>query len=312
MRSASSKPVKRHRVADLAVGEPHDRPAGFVLRDAHGRRVQSSAVAVLLIGTLDTKGDELGFVRDRLLAAGVQVILADVSTQGPPHGAEPDITREQIVPGAASLSDRGAAMSAMAAGARALAAQAFRRRPRAGCAGHRRLGRHHDRHRRDAGSTAGRPQADGQHAGLRQHAASSATKTCLMLNSIVDIAGLNRISRAVLAEAAAAMAGLVRFAHPPVPSSNRATPLLGAPPCSASPRPASSAGGDSRKGRLRGARLPRHRHRRHDDGVVHPRRAHRRRARHHDDRAGGRAGRRRAHGRAGPADRRAAFAACRR
>ena len=54
-------------------------------------------MAVLLIGTLDTKGEELAFVRDRLLAAGVEVLLADVGTQGPPHGAEPDIAREQIV-----------------------------------------------------------------------------------------------------------------------------------------------------------------------------------------------------------------------
>jgi len=32
-----------------------------------------------------------------------------------------------------------------------------------------------------------------------------------MLNSVVDIAGINRISRIVLSEAAAAMAGMVKF-----------------------------------------------------------------------------------------------------
>ena len=54
-------------------------------------------MAVLLIGTLDTEGDELGIVRDRLLAAGVEVLLADVSTLGPPHGAEPDMAMTETM-----------------------------------------------------------------------------------------------------------------------------------------------------------------------------------------------------------------------
>ena len=48
---------------------------------------------VLLIGTLDTKGDEYAFLRDRLTDAGVDVLLADVGTLEPPR-ATPDITRE--------------------------------------------------------------------------------------------------------------------------------------------------------------------------------------------------------------------------
>ena len=39
-------------------------------------------------------------------------------------------------------------------------------------------------------------------------------KDIFMLNSVVDIAGLNRISRSVLSQAARAMAGLVRYAGP--------------------------------------------------------------------------------------------------
>ena len=53
-------------------------------------------MAVLLIGTLDTKGEELAFLRSRLRQAGVEVLLADVGTGGPPHGVEPDIAREEI------------------------------------------------------------------------------------------------------------------------------------------------------------------------------------------------------------------------
>jgi uncharacterized protein (UPF0261 family) len=42
-------------------------------------------------------------------------------------------------------------------------------------------------------------------------------KDILMLNSVVDIAGINRISRIVLSEAAAAMSGMVRFRLLPLP-----------------------------------------------------------------------------------------------
>jgi uncharacterized protein (UPF0261 family) len=50
---------------------------------------------VLLIGTLDTKGDEFEFLRERLSGAGVGVLLADVGTLDPP-AARADLTREQV------------------------------------------------------------------------------------------------------------------------------------------------------------------------------------------------------------------------
>ena len=80
---------------------------------------------VLLIGTLDTKGDELAFVAGRLRAAGVEVLVADAGTAGPPHGLEPDISAAELAAetGAdlASLTDRGAAVTAMTEAAAALA-----------------------------------------------------------------------------------------------------------------------------------------------------------------------------------------------
>src|SRR6266511_283918 len=41
-------------------------------------------MAVLLIGTLDTKGNEVAFVRDRLVAANVPVLVLDAGVLGPP------------------------------------------------------------------------------------------------------------------------------------------------------------------------------------------------------------------------------------
>ena len=55
-----------------AVLAPMPVPApviSAVLKDAE--RYSARAVAVLLIGTLDTKGEELAFLRSRLLQAGV-------------------------------------------------------------------------------------------------------------------------------------------------------------------------------------------------------------------------------------------------
>ena len=54
---------------------------------------------VLVIGTLDTKGDELAFACARLRDAGVDVLVADAGTVGPPHGLEPDVSREAMIRG---------------------------------------------------------------------------------------------------------------------------------------------------------------------------------------------------------------------
>ena len=50
---------------------------------------------VVLVGTLDTKGREYAFLRDRLHAAGVRTILVDAGIMGPPL-VEPDVTREEV------------------------------------------------------------------------------------------------------------------------------------------------------------------------------------------------------------------------
>src|SRR5579875_2371772 len=56
---------------------------------------------VVLVGTLDTKGAENEFVRDRLRAAGVDVLVVDTGVLEPP-AFPPDITRQEVAaaPGA--------------------------------------------------------------------------------------------------------------------------------------------------------------------------------------------------------------------
>ena len=175
---------------------------------------------VLLIGTLDTKGAEYEYLRDRLVDAGVDVLLADVGTLEPPT-TEPDISREEVAAGTgadpgglAAAGDRGAAVTAMADAAAVLV---------------RRL---HEEGRIDgvlaaggSGNTAiatramlalpvGVPKlmVSTMAAGdVRDYVGS---RDVTMMASVTDVAGVNPISARVLANAAAAMAGMV--SAPPV------------------------------------------------------------------------------------------------
>ena len=87
--------------------------------------------AVLLIGTLDTKGEEYAFVRDVIQARGVNTLVMDIGTIGTPAIAA-DITSDEVATrGGSSLTalrekhDRGEAVNVMLAGARALTREAF-------------------------------------------------------------------------------------------------------------------------------------------------------------------------------------------
>ena len=142
-------------------------------------------MAVLLVGTLDTKGTEFAFVRDLLRAGGGRTSWSlDAGVLGPPAFA-PDIPREQVFAAAGSDVERVAegrrprpgrrGGGTRRGGDRARPARAGqgRRRPRPG-----RLGRHHHRHRGHAGPAVRRAQAHGQHAGQRAGASpTSASAT---------------------------------------------------------------------------------------------------------------------------------------
>src|SRR5688572_17115533 len=87
---------------------------------------------VLLVGTLDTKGTEIAYVRDRLTAAGVAVTVIDAGVLGPP-AFEPDIPRERVFAAAGAdwqqvkaAGDRGKAVGLAAGGVAKLTAELHR------------------------------------------------------------------------------------------------------------------------------------------------------------------------------------------
>jgi uncharacterized protein (UPF0261 family) len=171
---------------------------------------------VLLIGTLDTKGAEFHFVRDLLHRYGVPTVVVDTGVLQPPTFA-PDIPREQVFAAAGTslaavqqAGDRGRTIEAAARGA----AQLARELHAAGRVdGVLSLGG-------SAGTTIGTAAMRALPFGIPKLMVSTlasgqvrpyvGVRDILMMHSVVDISGLNRISRMVLTNAALAMAGMVR------------------------------------------------------------------------------------------------------
>ena len=187
---------------------------------------------IYLFATLDTKGPEAAFVADRLRAVGLEVAIVDTGCQGEPT-VPATISRELLfAAGGFSLAelrtqnDRGAAISAAATGADAIAREALAKGELSGVLA---LGG-------SAGTTIGTAAMRALPIGVPKVMVSTLAsgqvrpfvrdKDILMLNSVVDIAGINRISRQILNEAAAALAGMIRFAAPTAASDDR--PLIAA------------------------------------------------------------------------------------
>ncbi len=172
-------------------------------------------MAVVLIGTLDTKGLELGFVRDILRARGIETLVIDAGSLDGPRAAA-DIDRGRVFRAAGtsveelrSIGDRGTAVTAAARGAAIVVKEL------------------HDAGRVDAvfglgggagttiGASAMRALPFGVPKVMVSTLASGQTRPFIagsdifLLYSVADIAGLNRLTRAVLSNAAHAVAGMV-------------------------------------------------------------------------------------------------------
>ena len=60
---------------------------------------------IALIGTLDTKGDEIAYTRDRLRALGARPIVIDTGILGEPDGIAPDISHAEVASAAGDTLD---------------------------------------------------------------------------------------------------------------------------------------------------------------------------------------------------------------
>ena len=175
---------------------------------------------VCLAGTLDTKGTEYAYVRDCLLAAGVDVCVVDCGVLGEPVFA-PDVESADVAAKAGiSLEDFQSGVEG--AGGRVLAITKMSEGLQ------RVLEELVDQDRIDAviglGGTGGTDLLSGAFKNLGlgfpklivSTMASNNTRPyvghsdMLMANAVTDIAGLNRISKQVLGNAANAAAGMAK------------------------------------------------------------------------------------------------------
>ena len=170
---------------------------------------------IAVLGTLDTKGREHAFVAEKIRSRGHRTLLIDVGTGEPPTVA-PDISREAVAKAAgADLAklfaerDRGACVSAMAKAAARLLEQLLAAGRIDGVIS---LG--------GGGGTAiasaamqalpiGFPKLIVSTLASGNTAHYIGTKDIVMMPAVVDVQGLNRISRTILARAAGAICGMV-------------------------------------------------------------------------------------------------------
>ncbi len=186
---------------------------------------------VVLVGTLDTKGREYDYLRERLHGHGVDTILIDGGVLGEPL-AKADVPREEVAAEAgadaralAEAGDRGEAVETMARGAaeivkRLLAEGRLDAVLALGGSGGTALA-----------TEAMRALPVGVPKLMVSTMASGDTRPYVgasdvtMMYSVVDIAGVNAVSARILANAAAAAAGMAT-SQAPVTSDGR--PLVGA------------------------------------------------------------------------------------
>ncbi len=207
--------------------ESTSQQASTVLAPLYRARTRASD-AVIVAGTLDTKGDELRLMRDLIKASGIRVQMVDLSTSGRPSGADvPPSAVAAFHPRGSSgvfTGDRGSAVAGMTiaferwiqlqgdvagiisaggSGNTALVAPAMRALP------------------------VGTPKVlistvasgnVGQYVGPAD---------IMMMYSVADVQGLNVITRQVLANGANAVVGMVK--NRPSQGRGRSAPLIDKP-----------------------------------------------------------------------------------
>lgn len=180
-------------------------------------------MSIALVAALDTKAEDAAFLASRLRARGHEVTIVDVGVLGEP-GLAADVEREQVAAlgGTAHAElvvrrDRSEAVAVMATGATHVLADLHARGRLTGALA---IGG-------GAGTTVGATAMRALPLGLPKVVLSTlatdparfvGTSDIIMIPSVVDVAGVNRISAITYARAADALAGMVEgAAERPVP-----------------------------------------------------------------------------------------------
>jgi len=196
--------------------------------------------SVLIIATLDTKGPEAAYIRDGLNRLGIKTTVIDTGILGEPLGIVPDISHEDlaifggitlqelqnsgtrgravermrtfVINKVKEMSDRGEVLGAIGIGGAegsVMSAGALMQLP---------IG---------IPKLVLSPIASGRH----EFGPLVGTSDMMVMHTVIDILGLNHISKTIYDNAVAAMAGLVQHGHaltkPPAGSKYVAVTMLG-------------------------------------------------------------------------------------
>lgn len=180
--------------------------------------MNSITPTVLLLGTLDTKGQEVRFLRDLLKDAGCSTLIVDVGTLYPPQ-MEPDVSREMVAAEAGTTTeelvkagDRPRAVETMIRGASRIVSQLHQTGKVSailsvggGTGTHIGMGVMRS-------LPIGVPKLMVSTVASRDMSNLIGTRDITVMHSVVDILGLNALSRRILTNAAGAIAGMARVA----------------------------------------------------------------------------------------------------
>ncbi len=184
---------------------------------------------VVIVGALDTKGEEFAFLKKIIEDAGVNTLVVDFGVMGEPAFA-PDISRAEVAAAGggdlayfASGKHKDEAMATMAKGLAVIVRRLYEEGRLDGIIG---MG--------GSGGTSvattgmrtlpvGVPKVMVSTLGGGDVSVYAGTKDITFMPSIVDVAGINRISRRIYANAAGAIAGMVK-AEAPTPAEEK--PLI--------------------------------------------------------------------------------------
>ena len=181
------------------------------------------ARTILMIGAFDTKDEEYAFLRERIGAKGHRVVAVNTGVMGSTDLFPVDVEADEIAAaGGGDLEslrageDRGEAMKVMCAGAPALVRRLYDEGKVDGIVGMGGTG----------GTTVvtaamralpvGVPKVCVSTAASGDTSAYVGTKDVTMVPSIVDVAGINRVSRLIFTRAAGAICGMVESGVPEV------------------------------------------------------------------------------------------------
>jgi uncharacterized protein (UPF0261 family) len=185
---------------------------------------------ILMLGAFDTKGEEYAFLREQILAQGDHVVSMNTGVMGSTNLFPVDIPAEEVAAaGNGDLAalrqkkDRGEAMKVMSAGAAARTVALYAADPFDGIIGMGGTGGSSVVTAAMRALPVGVPKVCVSTAASGDTSAYVGSKDITMIPSIVDVAGLNRISRIIFTQAAGAISGM---ASASVPEAGEDKPII--------------------------------------------------------------------------------------